>query len=120
VKVGIVGSRNYGNLSEVRHYARLLVSRGDVIVSGGAFGVDAEAQRASEQMGVGAIVFAPDYEKHGRGAPLKRNEQIVAASDKVVAFWDGKSTGTLDTIRKAVKAGKTVVINPRVSPKESS
>jgi predicted Rossmann fold nucleotide-binding protein DprA/Smf involved in DNA uptake len=114
--VAVVGSRDYPNLSEVRHYTRYLVTQGHEIVSGGARGVDTEAQQAAESMGRGAIVYAPDYKSHGYRAPFVRNAEIVAASDKVVAFWDGKSSGTLDTIRKAVKAGKTVVINPRVQP----
>lgn len=117
MKVAVVGSREYPNLSDVRHYTRLLVSRGHEIVTGGARGVDAEAQRAAETMGAGVIVHAPDYESHGKRAPFERNTQIVAEADKVVAFWDGESRGTLDTIRKAVKAGKTVVINPRFMPR---
>jgi predicted Rossmann fold nucleotide-binding protein DprA/Smf involved in DNA uptake len=115
MKIAVVGSRDFANLSEVREYARQLVTDGHSIVTGGARGVDQMAQRASEELGVGAIVFAPDYKSHGKGAPFIRNAQIVAEADRVVAFWDGESAGTLDTIRKAVKAGKTVVINPTVT-----
>ena len=36
----------------------------------------------------------PDYERFGRGAPLKRNITIIEHADIVLAFWDGKSRGT--------------------------
>ena len=36
--------------------------------------------------------------------------KIVGAVDKTIAFWDGKSTGTLDTIKKTRRAGKSVHI----------
>ena len=47
--------------------------------------------------------FLPDYQKFGRSAPLKRNLQIIAYADLVLAFWDGQSHGTkyvIDHCRK--------------------
>ena len=55
-------------------------------------------------------VHKADWDKHGKAAGPIRNSAIVADCDEVIAFWDGKSPGTLDTIRKAVKAGKPVRI----------
>ena len=43
-----------------------------------------------------------------RHAAMTRNTDIVNTSDHVVAFWDKKSTGTLDTLTKAKKAKKKV------------
>lgn len=37
-----------------------------------------------------------------------RNTRIAEASDAVIAFWDGRSRGTLDTMRKAARLGKPV------------
>jgi len=34
-----------------------------------------------------------------------RNSEIVASAELVVAFWDGKSRGTADTIEKAQLMG---------------
>jgi hypothetical protein len=56
------------------------------------------------------IEFPADWDTHGKAAGFMRNQLIVDNCDKVTAFWDGKSKGTLDTITRAVKAGKTVVI----------
>ena len=40
----------------------------------------------------------PDYRRYGKGAPFRRNQQIVAAADLVIALWDGASRGTAHTI----------------------
>ena len=48
----------------------------------------------------------PQYEKYGRGAPIIRNREIVDYAEKVVAFWDGRSRGTLSVIEYAQKTGK--------------
>ena len=55
-------------------------------------------------------VFLPEYERYGRAAPIVRNKQIVDYADKIVAFWDGSSKGTLSVIRYAQKLGKECVI----------
>ena len=39
-----------------------------------------------------------------------RNTDIVKNSDIVVAFWDGESKGTLDSIRKAENLNKGLMI----------
>jgi hypothetical protein len=68
----------------------------------------------AKQNGLKLIVHYPDYKKYGRGGPLKRNDLIVKEADLVLAFWDGKSRGTKNTIDKAKKGGKkcrVIVIN---------
>ena len=60
--------------------------------------------------GIKLTEFLPDYEKYGRFAPLKRNIDIVAYSDEIIAFWDGKSRGTSFVIKEAEKQGKKVQI----------
>ncbi len=54
------------------------------------------------------------YNKFGKPynalAGLRRNTLIVQASAEIMAFWDGKSKGTFDTITKARYEGKNVII----------
>ena len=52
--------------------------------------------------------FLPDYARYKRGAPLKRNEQIIEYADCIIAFWDGSSKGTKYVIDRAEKIGKDV------------
>ena len=67
------------------------------IICGGANGVDTIAELWAK--------------RHGKYAPLKRDEDMVNASDIVIAFWDGKSKGTKYTIDYARKNGAPVQIN---------
>jgi hypothetical protein len=80
------------------------------IVSGGAPGPDSFAVTAANALGLDVRVFRAQWDKHGKGAGMLRNTSIVAHVDRVVAFWDGKSKGTLDTMRKAKAAGLPVLV----------
>jgi hypothetical protein len=82
------------------------------IVSGGADGADslAEVYHVEKQFLLEPLIFYPDYKTYGKPAVFIRNSQIANACDYLIAFWDGKSTGTLDTIKKAKKLQKPVKI----------
>lgn len=89
--------------------------RGTAILSGGSFGVDKRAQEYAEANGIPFFLYKPYHlvDSAARYDPryfFTRNKQIVDNCDEVIAFWDGTSSGTADTIRFAGKRGKTVVI----------
>lgn len=81
-----------------------------LIVSGGAQGADSLGARWAKEYGVPVRIFKPDWTKYGKAAGFMRNTDIVEAADVVVAFWDGVSNGTRDSIAKAEKAGKAVLV----------
>jgi len=111
-KIAIVGSRRYPKLDQVRRFVRGL-ALGTVVVSGGADGVDEVAAEEARAAGLVVVLFLPDYALHGRRAPLVRNDEIVAACDGLVAFWDGESNGTRYAFTAASRAGKLIeVIRP--------
>jgi len=60
--------------------------------------------------GIVTLVIPANWEKYGLRAGFLRNTEIVAEADEVVAFWDGESKGTQDTIKKAKEAGKLKVV----------
>ena len=101
MKVAIVGSRGVC-VSDIGKY----VSDAEEIVSGGAVGVDFCAVCFAKEKGIRLTEFLPQYERYGRAAPIVRNKEIVDYSDKIVAFWDGSSKGTLSVIKYAQKMGK--------------
>ncbi|MBE6601533.1 MAG: hypothetical protein E7637_03375 [Ruminococcaceae bacterium] len=105
MKIAIVGSRNISGI-DIGKY----VSAGDEIVSGGAMGVDSCAAACAKEHGLHLTVFLPQYARYGRAAPLLRNKEIVDFADKIIAFWDGKSKGTLSVITYAQKHGKVCEI----------
>lgn len=105
MKIAIVGSRDFDRLDLVVDYIKALPVD-TIVVSGGARGVDRMAAVAAHNAGLVVIEYRPDWEHDGPGAGFRRNSLIVEQADRVVAFWDGKSKGTLDTIGKAQAAGK--------------
>lgn len=127
-RVAIVGSRNYPNLEHVVEYVRSL-PKDAVVVTGAWFaysaqGLDgyirhlAEGTRGVDRAAAGAadahgylVVLVPALRSDDpRLAGPRRNHLIVALADRVVAFWDGKSTGTMHTVGLARAAGKPVEV----------
>ena len=102
MKIAIVGSRSLTQIP----LADYIPPQCTEIVSGGAVGVDTCAREYALTHGLKLTEFYPEYDKYGKRAPLKRNDEIVAHADMVWAFWDGQSRGTLYTVRKAREAGK--------------
>ena len=82
----------------------------DAIVSGGAKGADTYAREFAIKKGIRLIEHLPDYAKYGKIAPLVRNRLIIDDCDKVLAFWDGKSRGTKQTLDYAESKGKSIKI----------
>lgn len=80
------------------------------IVTGGSKGVDTMAERIAKESGLAVIVHKPDWKAYGKGAGIKRNEYIVADSDLVIAFWDGESKGTKNSIERAKMAHKSLLV----------
>lgn len=109
MKYGIVGSRNFSDLGLVRRFVAKLKDD-DVVVSGGARGVDATAAKAARSRGIKVVEYIPDWDKLGKSAGYIRNQKIVDDSEVLVAFWDGNSKGTQHSILLARRAGKKVFI----------
>ena len=80
------------------------------MVSGGAPGVDSVAEEAARAAGLETVVFHADWETLGRRAGPIRNEQIIQRADRVVAFWNGHSRGTLNAVVLAIRAGLPIEI----------
>lgn len=104
MRVAVIGSRGL----TVRELERYLPENTTEIVSGGARGVDASAARYAREHGIPLKEFLPDYELYGKRAPLMRNLEIIDYADMLLAFWDGRSKGTMFTVQKCRKAGKPV------------
>ena len=49
--------------------------------------------------------FPADWNKQGKAARYKRNEQMANYANALIAFWDGKSKGTKHMIKLAKSRG---------------
>lgn len=105
-RIAIVGSRNFKYYSKVAAYFRDNIEFGDVIISGGAAGIDTTAANIAQAAFMKTEIYLADWERYGKSAGAIRNQIIVNMADKIVAFWDGKSKGTKITIDMARRAGK--------------
>lgn len=102
MKIAIVGSRNiteeiYDSLCEA------IPIGASMVISGGANGVDALAEKYAIENRLPLMVIRPEYDKYGKCAPLERNKKIIEQADYVLAFWDGKSRGTAQVIDTCVR-----------------
>ena len=106
MKLAIIGSRKCSHIDIASH----LPFMPDVIISGGAIGVDTYAKEYAIQNGIIYEEYLPDYSRFGRSAPILRDIEIVRNCDYLLAFWNGESKGTKFTIEYAQKFGKPVRI----------
>jgi hypothetical protein len=103
MKLAIVGSRSFTDYEALEKEVDSICESVKVtcVVSGGAKGADSLGQRYAESKGIATQIFLPDWEKHGKAAGFIRNRDIISNCDFCVAFWDGKSKGTLSSIELA-------------------
>jgi hypothetical protein len=126
MRIAVVGSRTYPLMPLVKALIGRLHAHDPhhVIVSGTkpppegvkryrADGVDETAIREAERLGMKTVICeAKRNELDAYGKPMnnrayhKRNGQIVAECDQLVAFYDLVSRGTADTLEMALAAGK--------------
>ena len=90
MRIAVIGSRGL-TVERLEDYLPIDTTE---IVSGGARGIDACARDYALQHGLKLTEYLPEYNRYGRGAPLKRNITIIENADLVLAFWDGISHGT--------------------------
>ena len=111
IKVGISGSRSITDAPFIYktldyYLSQLLLKYKVVLVHGNAKGVDYIANDWAISKGLEVIIFEPEYDLyHAKRAPLERNTEIVNESDYLIAIQHNSSSGTQDSINKALKKG---------------
>jgi hypothetical protein len=63
----------------------------------------------ADEFNIPKIIIKPDW-SIGKRAGYLRNTDIITQSDMVIALWNGRSRGTLDSINKANALNKKVFI----------
>lgn len=117
MRIGIVGSRHFNDYEK---FVGILSAFGfdndnNIIISGGAKGADTLAKYFAEDCNLQYVEYKPKVNDNSKKwefvkAAHARNELIVTNSDVIIAFWDGDSRGTEDTIKKAREYKKPTFI----------
>lgn len=106
MKLLIAGSRKI----EKFDFKKYIPLETDLIISGGAKGIDTLAEQFAAHHGIATEIYRPRYDLYGRAAPLKRNETMVDRADQVLVVWDGTSSGSKYTMEYAKKKGKPLYV----------
>lgn len=115
MKIGIVGSRRFRNQEMVEMFVDSL-SKDDVVISGGAKGVDIWAEKKAEERNLKILIFRPKFMTATNRFSViesyyKRNREIAENSDVIHAFVVDQKGGTWNTIKWALKFGKPVIVH---------
>ena len=104
--VAVAGGKNVTDPGAV--FARLDKARAKyadmVLVHGGGPGVEKIAAQWAERHGVHQVVCKPDWDRHGRAAPFRRNDELLNLLPKGVIAFPGSGI-TDNLVDKAVKLG---------------
>ena len=106
MKLLIAGSRDIDDF-ELDEY---IPGEVDLIITGGARGVDSLAESYADKNKISKLILRPDYKRYGKAAPLIRNKTMIEIADTVIIVWNGRSTGTKFTVDYAKKLNKNVVL----------
>lgn len=105
MKVLVCGSREYPLMRLVKERVDQL-DVNDIVLVGGARGVDSVAEAAARERLLTVERYPALWEKHGKAAGYLRNiDMLRQHPDLVIAFHDGKSRGTMHTMREARARG---------------
>ena len=102
----IAGTRGFVDLLTLSHVADNLLSdklgTHDLeIVSGTARGADQTGEAYAISRGIPIKRMPAQWDRYGKSAGYRRNEEMAAYADALLAFWDGESRGTRHMINIA-------------------
>ena len=123
MKYAVVGSRKF---TDYEYLKSVLDKFDDIdcIVSGACKGTDTLSEDYAKENNIPTIIHEADWKDFSEPCKIKynqygaynclsglsRNTKIVNDCDILIAFIYGKSSGTKDSIKKAEKSGKEVII----------
>lgn len=98
-KVIIAGSRGFSNYKLLKEQCNKYLrdkrqNSNIVVISGNARGADTLGEKYAKEEGFDLEIYPAQWDKYGKSAGFRRNEQMAKIADALIAFWDGKSHGT--------------------------
>lgn len=107
MRLCITGSRTYPHLDFVKYWVWTMIPYISVVLCGMCpRGVDLAVAQVCQKHSIDLLPFVADWDTYKHAAGPRRNTRMVYKASDVVAFWDGKSRGTMNTIGTARQQGK--------------
>ena len=112
MKIAIVGNRKGWSFDQVMNYLNRerVYCKADMIISGGANGVDGFAQQYAKLYGLPILIFYPFNDLPVPERFYKRNKKIAEECDLLIAFDKQDFSGTSQTVRYARELNKEVIV----------
>lgn len=115
MRIIIAGGRDFNDYSLleanvedflIENYTESIIT----IVSGMAKGADALGIKYAKDYNYPVLEYKAEWDKYGKSAGFIRNKQMAEVADALIAFWDGKSSGTKNMIEEAEKENLIIKI----------
>ena len=114
LRIAVAGSRFYNDYNSAKVFIKECLSEIEnnniIFVSGGCRGADSPGERFAIENSYPLYIHKPLWNKFGKAAGLKRNNEIAQKCDIIICFWDGESRGTNSMINLAKKYDKKLYI----------
>lgn len=124
MNIAVIGSRGFSDYELLKEYLdKETITQ---VISGGAQGADSLAIDYAKEKGIPwkiheanwqdittppvKVKYHPDGTPYNVLAGVNRNTLIVDDCDKLICFWDGLSTGSMDSMKKAKAFNKKIKI----------
>lgn len=104
----IAGSRNIWSYMAVDTVIRLSGWEISWVVCGMAPGVDSVGWAWAHVNGIPIVEYPADWNRFGKSAGYRRNEEMARNADALIAVWDGSSKGTKHMVKIAADCGLLV------------
>ena len=100
MKTIVAGSRDFTDYDLM---CKILDSHLEIteVVCGMSYGADLLGADWANEHGIPVKCFPADWDKYGPDAGYIRNAEMAKYSNGLIAFWNGRSTGTSDMIKLA-------------------
>ena len=119
MKLLIAGSRSITNVEFIESVLDGIRLNAKIthVVSGMARGPDMIGKEWADKHLIPVLSYPANWTKYKGAAGPIRNSEMSKEADALIAFWDGKSSGTRDMIKKMERLNKPtrVIVIPTVT-----
>jgi hypothetical protein len=115
IRLIIAGGRDFSDLQYMKREFIKFVGKDtpneDVcIISGNANGADKLGEKIAYMCDLALEKYPADWDRYGKSAGYRRNEEMAATATHLLAFWDGQSRGTKHMIDIAIASGLEIQV----------